>query len=463
VKRKISRRDALCAGAAVIASADVFGGLGTKRAIAANPYVSGYKALVCVNLSGGNNAFNMIVPTTPAAYATYQASRTNLAIDSTTLLPLNGMASDGNQYGFHPSCPELQSLFNAGNLAIVGNVGTLVQPTTVAQAQAGSVPLPPQLFSHIDQSGQWMTSIPQSQELIGWAGRLADVLLANEVPVHLAFNINMTQGSNAWQTGKNANQYVLGVGAAPTLVALTDNYLNNTRSKAIQALLAQAASDSSPFVNAYESVIASANSKAALINQALTTAGDLTTQFPNAPGDGGQTGDQGFDAQLHEVARVIKAASTLGDVRQMFFVSIGGFDTHNAELATQKNLLQFVSSYLNNFWKGMGEINMQDNVTVFTLSEFGRTLGSNGDGSDHAWGSHQLILGGAVKGGYYGTMPSLKVGGPDDFGLGRLVPTTSTDQVAATLASWFGVAAADITTMFPNLSNFSTSSLGFLG
>jgi uncharacterized protein (DUF1501 family) len=463
VRHKLSRRDVFRACATSIVSASVFGGRGERHALAGNPYVSGYKALVCVQLVGGNNGFNTLVPMSPAAYATYHASRTNLAIDSTTLLPLNGMAADGNSYGLHPSCPELQTLFNAGHLAVVGNVGTLVQPTTVAQAQAGSVPLPPQLFSHIDQINQWMTSIPQSQQLVGWAGRLADVLAANGVPASLAFNINVTQGATYWQTGQTTRQYVLGVGAAPTLGVLADNYDNNTRSQAVQALLAQASADPNLFVGQYESIIASANSKASVINNALTTAGDLTTRFTSVGGDGGQTGDQGFASQLHEVARVVKASSILGDARQIFFVSLNGFDTHNGELSTQQRLLQYLSRDLNSFWSALGELNMQNNVTAFTMTEFGRTLGSNGDGSDHAWGNHQLVLGGAVQGGFYGTMPSLQVGGPDDFGSGRLVPTTSTDQVAATLARWFGLADSDITAMFPNLASFSTRNVGFMG
>ena len=160
---------------------------------------------------------------------------------------------------------------------------------------------------------------------------------------------------------------------------------------------------------------------------------------------------------------MIKANMTVGDLRQIFYVQILGFDTHNNELVQQGQLLKYVSGYMNNFWSAMGEINMQNSVTVFTMSEFGRTLGSNGDGSDHGWGSHQLVLGGAVKGGYYGTMPNLTIGGPDDFGSGRIVPTTATDQYAATIASWFGVAAADLPTVFPNLANFSSSNLGFLG
>jgi uncharacterized protein (DUF1501 family) len=221
--------------------------------------------------------------------------------------------------------------------------------------------------------------------------------------------------------------------------------------------------DANPMVNAYQSVLSNAKTKVSLVTNSLNTAGDLKTQFPNNNGDGGQSGDGQLDAQLHEVARVIKANQQIGDARQIFFVQMAGFDTHNGELATQARLLKYVSSYMNNFWTAMGEIGMQSNVCIFTMSDFGRTLGSNGDGSDHAWGNHQVVLGGGVKGGFYGTMPSLQVGGPDDFSLGRLIPTTSTDQFAATLAQWFGVAPTDLPGLFPNLKNFTTQTLAFMG
>jgi uncharacterized protein (DUF1501 family) len=464
MKKNLSRRDILRLGGAALGTSAVLGRLVLPRhAQADGSYVSGYKALVCVYLTGGNNGFNMVVPTSSGAYSTYAASRGNLAIGQNTLLALDGMASDGNTYGMHPSCPELQALFKSGKLALVCNVGTLIQPTTVAQAQSGSVPLPPQLFSHIDQTNQWMTSNPQSQDLFGWAGLVADLFASKGVGANLAYNVNIG-GTNTWQNGKTTLPYVLGTSGAPSLNVLGNPYhLNGARVKVVQDLLGQAAADPNVMVSQYQAIVANADAKVSVVTNALTAAGDLTTQFPNNSGDGGQSGDSDLDKQLHEVARVIKANQQLGDARQIFFVQILGFDTHNGELATQGRLLQYVSSYLNNFWTAMGEIGMQDSVTVFTMSDFGRTLGSNGDGSDHAWGNHQLVLGGAVKGDYYGTMPSLKIGGPDDFSSGRLVPTTSSDQYAATIAQWFGVAQADLPGVFPNLHAFSQSNLGFLG
>jgi uncharacterized protein (DUF1501 family) len=457
----LSRRDILRYGTSTLVTSTLLGPLGGSRiADAASPYVSGYKALVCVFLVGGNQGFNMVVPTSAGAYSTYSTSRSNLAIDKSTLIAMQGTASDGNSYGFHPNCPELAALFNAGNLALVANVGTIVQPTTVAQAQSGSVPLPPQLFSHIDQQNQWATSIPQSLNLYGWGGRIADLLIQKGVTSKIGSSISVTGSANYWQQGANTLPYAIGTGnpAAPQLNVSG----SGPRATATLALQSQAASDSSPFVQAYQSVVSNAASKVLLLDNALTAAGDLTTQFPAPPNDGALIGDGGFAAQLHEVARVIKAQSQIGDARQLFYVQLQGFDTHNAELANQGQLLKYLSQDLNEFWMGMAEINMQPNVTLFTMSDFGRTLGSNGDGSDHGWGSHALVMGGAVKGGFYGKMPSLMIGGPDDFNAGRLVPTTSTDQYAATLASWFGVAAGDIGTLFPNLMNFSMTNLGFM-
>jgi uncharacterized protein (DUF1501 family) len=212
-------------------------------------------------------------------------------------------------------------------------------------------------------------------------------------------------------------------------------------------------------VSQYAGIETNAAAKVNLVNAALSSAGDLATVFPAAGAN-----DWSLSQQLHEVARVIKAHSQIGDSRQIFFVEIGGFDTHNGELATQQQLLRYVSSYLSAFNTAMKEINMQNNVTTFTMSDFGRTLSSNGNGSDHGWGGHQIVMGGAVKGGaYYGTMPSLVLGGADDFGGGRIVPTTSCDQFAATLARWFGVSATQLPALFPNVANFASPWLGFLG
>jgi uncharacterized protein (DUF1501 family) len=457
MKSQYSRREFLNLGSAAFASAGLLSTMGTMQQALAAADTTGYKALVCVFLYGGNSSFNWLVPMTTAGYNTYSQSRRNLALAQNTLLPLNTTASDGYTYGVHPSCPEIQAQFNTGNTAFLCNVGTLVRPVTPAQARVGAVAIPPQLFSHIDQQALWMTSVADSPERYGWAGRVADLYYNQGVRPNLAINVNVGV-SNYWQDGRTTIPYVLGTSGAPTLQVLNNaNYRSGARRQASLSLLAQASTDSNLLVKEYASIRTNAINKVGLVQTALAAAGDLTTPFPAYLGDGG------LGAQLSMVARTIKARAQLGDSRQIFFVSLGGFDTHNGELATQAMLLRNLSRNLETFSTAMSEIGMNDNVTLFTASDFGRSLGSNGDGSDHGWGGHALVSGGAVQGGrLYGTMPNLAINGPDDLGNGRIVPTTSTDQYAATLARWFGVSDADLSSLFPNLGNFTNRTLGFM-
>lgn len=431
---------------------------GARRGLAA-ANLSGYKALVCLHLNGGNNGHNWVVPMSQPAYGVYAAGRRELALPQSSLLPLKGAVSNGATFGLHPSCPELQRLFNAGAAAIVGNVGTLIQPTTAAQARAGSVALPPQIFSHLNQLTEWQTGVPQSVSPYGWGGKIADLFISQGATAHLSFNISL-MGANTWQQGQLTDPYGLGLNGAPVLTATDhDMYRNGLRQRAAQALIDQSAADPNLLVSTAASIFQSAAAKAALLEEALAASGDLTTTFP-AP----QPNDWNLGLQLREVARIIKAQAQIGDSRQLFFVELGGFDTHYDELDTQAQLLGYVSQYVGVFWRALNEIGMQNNVTLFTMSDFGRTLTSNGSGADHGWGSHHFVIGGAVLGGrIYGNMPDLTLGGPDDFGQGRLVPSTSADQYAATLGKWFGVADSNLNSIFTNLPNFPARDLGFLG
>jgi uncharacterized protein (DUF1501 family) len=340
----------------------------------------------------------------------------------------------------------------------VRNVGPLIRPTTAAQALAGSAPLPPQIFSHLDQSNQWQSGVPQAVAPYGWGGKIADYFQSQGYVANLDFNISLA-GSNTWQQGRATNPYSLHAGGVSTLDA-NDNYRNGLRKQATQALIDQGAGDANLLVNTHAKLFDSAIAKVALVNDALTAAGELATAFPAA-----QPNDGGLSQQLHEVARIIKAQSQIGDRRQLFIVKLGGFDTHINELATQSALLAYVSQSVNAFYNAMVEIGMKNDVTLFTMSEFGRTLTANSNGgADHGWGSHHLVVGGAVVGAkFYGTMPSLTLGGPDDFGQGRLVPSTSADQYAATLTRWFGVPDSSLNSIFTNLPNFAVRNLGFLG
>jgi uncharacterized protein (DUF1501 family) len=455
MKADISRRHFLQLSAGALAASSVLTLSGPRRSLASSA-LGGYQALVCLYLNGGNDGHNFVVPISGSAYSEYAAGRQSLALPLKSLLPLNGAAPNGVTYGLHPSCKELQTLFNTGKAAIVGNVGPLMQPTTAAQAIAGSVPLPPQIFSHLNQSTEWQTAVPQAVVPLGWAGKIADYFVSQGNSPNLAYNISL-QGSNTWQIGQATGPYSLGVSGPAFVDTLNNNYRSGLRMQATQALIAQGASDPNLFVKSAATVFNSAISKGTLVNNALNAVGDLKTKFP-AP----QISDWGLSQQLHEVARVIKAQSQIGDARQMFFVEIGGFDTHMDELATQVQLLSYVSQYVDAFWNGMIEIGMQNNVTLFTMSDFGRTLTSNGSGADHGWGNHHIVIGGAVAGGkFFGTMPNLTLGGPDDFGGGRLVPSTSADQYAATLANWFGVPNSSLNSIFINLPHFSVRNLGF--
>ena len=457
MKVTVSRRDFLNMSASTMVSSGLFASMaGFQDALGATTSTQGYKALVCVFLVGGNDSLNWLVPLSNTGYAAYAAARGNIALPQTTPLALNGVASDGYTYGIHPGCTELQSLFNASasNLAFINNVGTLIAPVTKSTIQSGAANLPPQLFSHIDQQIQWMTSIPNSQQRFGWAGRIADLYASNNYAPKLAMNINVG-GVNYWQSGQNSVPYVLGANGAPVLNNTNNTgYRNGLRANTVLALLNQAATDPNLLVNQYASIETNATAKVNIVNNAFAAAGDLTTQFP------GYQGDSALGAQLHEVARCIKAQAQLGDARQIFYVQIAGFDTHNGVVAAQSTLMPILSKNINTFWNAMKEIQMQSNVTLFTASDFGRSMGSNGDGSDHAWGGHHLVLGGAVNGGkYYGTMPKIQIGGPDDFGLGQVIPSMATDQYAARLAQWFGVGPSDLNTLFPNLPNFSSTVL----
>lgn len=449
-----SRREFMQLGLRGSAAAALWLTLGSQARAAAD--TGGYKALVCLNLVGGNNGFNMVVPTTSAGYNVYATSRSNLAIPKASLLSLNGTASDGYAYGLHPSMAATQTLFNAGHVAILGNVGTLVQPTTLDQAKTEAVPLPRQLFSHLDQSTSWMTSLPDQATRTGWAGRMADALVQQGFTPKLAVNLTL-DGTNYWQEGNVTQPYPVSPWGAPVLGSIEDIYYRDgTRQQAVMDLIAQGSASGNLMTAEFANLLITSGNKVTTVTNALNAAGSIATQFPSF----GNDWDLG--QQLAQVALVIKAHAAL-DARQIFFVQMGGFDTHNDELDSQAALLTALSANLSAFWTALNEIGMQNNVTLFTMSEFGRSLGSNGNGSDHAWGNHHLILGGAVKGGYYGTMPDLAIDGASDVGDGRVLPTTSTDQYGATLARWFGIDDAQLTTVFPNLANFPTRNLGFLG
>ena len=451
--RGLSRRQLLkhtACGAAGMAGLNAFFNLGLVSSAAAQAPGSGYKALVCVFLYGGNDSFNLLLPRDNAHYNAYAASRGNLKIPQNQLLAITPNTSDGSQYGLHPSCPELQSLFAAGRVAFVANVGSLVYPMTKAQFLNDSVQSPPQLFSHYDQQFQWMTSLPGSNEGFGWAGKTAELLQSLNGASALSMNISLL-GANTWQVGPTVTPFAMGTNGPQGLTGFWGQQ-GQRRYAAFQQLLNRQTPNL--FEKAFADTQKSAIDTNALLKTALDGAAPLTTVFPNSY----------LGAQLSMIARTIAIRGTLGVQRQVFFCGIGGFDSHNNQNQDQPGLFADLSACLNAFEAAMVELGTENMVTTFTGSDFGRTLTSNGDGSDHAWGGVQLVMGGGVVGkDIYGVYPSLALDGPDDIDSGRILPTTSVDEYSATLAKWLGVQSGDMATVFPHLDHFAHPDMGFMG
>jgi uncharacterized protein (DUF1501 family) len=418
-----------------------------------------YKALVCLFLNGGNDANNLIIPT-GLGYKDYSLARSNLAIPESSLLSISPRNSDGRTWGLHPSVPELNDLFVKGKLAFLANVGTLVYPTTKAQYIAGSIPLPPQLYSHSDQQVQWQHSVPDKPTSTGWGGRVADLVNSLNTSNQISMSISLA-GKNTFQIGTDVSEYAIGTSGAVSLTGSTSSStsLDGIRFKAQKDLISQ--SQAGLLESAFGSASSDAIVSADLLNGVLAKSPTVTTVFPSTS----------VGSQLKMAARLIAAAPAIGLKRQVFFVQLGGWDTHASQLdtsnptsGTHASLLQQISQGVNAFYNATIELGVANQVTTFTASDFGRTFRSNGDGSDHGWGNHQFILGGAVNGStIYGKMPTLSMGGPDDTGQGRWIPTTSVDEYAATLASWFGVSSSNLPIVLPNIGRFANPNLGFLG
>lgn len=422
-----------------------------------------YRALVCVFLHGGNDSANTVVPRDGIARSAYQASRGTLVLPTSALLPLAPAAggtppSDGCAYGLQSAISAndpvgttpLRDLFNSGRMAIVTNVGTLIRPTTKPQYQSPGHPLPPQLFSHDDQAVYWQTSRPDDS--LGWGGRIADLLHSTNTNTKLPMTMTVG-GENLLQRGAIVSQYALNPdpqGAVP--IRDLENSWNASRRAAFMALM-RSATQTHALERGYARAMNRAMDHYDMVAAALSGGAPLTTAFPGSR----------LGAQLKMVARLIAVRQALGMQRQIFFVSAGGYDTHDTQLVDHPSLLADLAQSLSAFYAATQELNVSESVTTFTASDFGRTLSSNGDGSDHGWGGHHVVLGGSVRGGsFYGRMPDMTGGGPDDAGWGQIIPTTSVDQYAATLARWFGVPASSIPDIVPNVVNFPTSDLGFL-
>jgi uncharacterized protein (DUF1501 family) len=422
-----------------------------------------YKSLVCLFLAGGNDANNMVVPFDTGGYNAYAsaAGRGAIALPRTQLLGLNPRTSDGRSWALHSSLNSdvantnttgLKSLFDTGRLALIANVGTLVVPTTKAQYTARSVPLPPQLFSHNDQQVEWQSSVPDRPFTTGWGGRLADLTNAFNSNASISMSISLN-GQNSFQVGRNVVQFAVNPGGAVSLSSSAGNSAAaGIRTLAQNDLLA--AQHGNLFETAFAGLTQNAIADSAMLAGILSGSQPFTTAFPAT----------NLGQQLLTIARLIAAAPQLGLRRQVFFARLGGWDLHDAQLGAHANLFADVSRSVSAFYRATVELGCAEQVTLFTASDFGRTYNTNGDGSDHGWGSNHFVVGGAVRGGeIYGRMADLTIRGPDDAGTrGSWIPTTSVDEYSATLASWFGVSATNLPVVFPNLGRFPTPNLGFL-
>jgi uncharacterized protein (DUF1501 family) len=496
ITRREFLRRAACAAVGTAAMTSAIRDLRFMNAAVAQSNVTDYKALVCIFLAGGNDSNNLVMPTVTSEYNNYSAIRTPvLAIPQNNLLPLKQsdgvtdyMDPDGHSFGLHPACPELQQLFNDGKLAVLMNAGTLVMPITRAQYQSGGQ-RPPQLFSHADQVTQWQTSVPDQPALTGWGGRCADLLNSVNPNAGISLSVSLA-GANTFEVGNIVSQYAVSTSGA---IALSG--VSGARLAALTNILGL------PYTNlqskAYADVAAHSINTGALLNNAITNsaaANYWTNGFPSkiTTPNGGSTFTSSLSSQLKMVARLIEAGrraagsptNGFGMKRQIFFCQVGGYDLHagqtnyssgspdNVIVGAHANLLAELSQSLMVFQQAMEQLGLQDSVTAFTASDFGRTFPSNGQGSDHGWGSHHLIVGGSgikdlagrsVQGGKtYGKFPTLAVNGPDDTSTGRWIPTTAIDQYFATLATWFGVDNTNLPTVFPNIGRFTSPNLGFM-
>lgn len=412
-----------------------------------------YRALVCIFMFGGNDGNNLVVPRDPADYAKYAGPRGHLALNRDQLLTIKPTNAQGREFGFHPAMTGMQGLFNQGKAAVIANVGTLAAPITKQQYQNGSVPRPQNLYSHSDQQFLWNTAMADNSVRTGWGGRVGDRVASLNQSGSLTTCMSVA-GNSTFLSGDTIRSFPV----SPSGQFGLDFYETGTETKplseGIQKLLGQSATRVNVMDGVWLDILSGAITNQKQISTALNNATPFTTAFPNS----------GLGQALRMIARLIVARSAFGAKRQVFFAAIGGFDTHgDDQLQRQNELLGDVSSSMAAFYNATAEIGLAENVTAFTASDFGRNFPTNGKGSDHAWGSHHLVAGGAVRGNaMYGTFPSLVVDGPDDVGKGTWIPSVSVDQYAATMATWFGVGPADLNAVFPNLSRFPTGNLGFM-
>lgn len=466
MKRNISRRQFLGeASCSILGSSTVLSSiLGLKlasNAAAANLSSGGdCKSVVCILLAGGCDSYNVLVRR-DNAYNEYAASRTSMALSRESLLSIDqDGGGDGNLYGLHPSCQPLADMFNGTGafqgkrrLAFVSNVGTLVQPTSLAEYSSGLVPVPKALFSHSDQINQWQTSVAQGlPQLTGWAGRMADVIHSELNTGATAMSISLA-GNNVFQIGNSALQFAITrngplqpSGNLPGLGSPTAR-----KNRAIDSLMSQTYNNL--VQDAFSKHVRESHDAQAAFGEHYDMVDDSNVNGVNV---GALFGSSRIAQELRAAAKTISVRQALGLRRSTLFISRGGWDHHGELLVTQAGMLDELAAALSAFQQALEIYGVAEDVITYTASDFGRKLRSNGRGTDHAWSGNQMVFGGPVQGGkVYGEFPSLAIGGASDVGQGRLLPSTSVDEFFGEMARWFGVSAADMPYVLPNLSNFA--------
>ena len=406
-----------------------------------------YKALVCILLAGGNDSFNMLAPKGNPEYAQYATVRSGLALPQSNILPLIGGINNGRELGLHPSLTELQSIYNQDDLAFVSNVGSLVEPVDLTSYGDGSKKLPLGLFSHVDEIAHWQTSTPYERGRLGWAGRMADILCTVNSNMNISMNLSMS-GTNLFQTGNTVSPYTLTQQGSIGMNGYNAvGIFDQIRTSAMDSLLAEHYNNL--YEVTYRDILKESQNSHIIYEEAISNISPINTVF---------TESNNLALDLKVVAQTIAARNDLGMSRQVFFINYGGWDHHDEVLNTQSKMLRTVDEALGQFYAATHELGVQDEVTTFSISDFGRTLTSNGNGSDHAWGGNTFVMGGAVKGGeIYGKYPDLNLGNPLDVGRGRLIPTMASDEYFAELALWFGVPKSELDMVLPNIHTFYPS------
>lgn len=408
-----------------------------------------YKAMVCLLLAGGADSHNMLIPKSDAAYGAYQTTRGNLAIPQSGILPLQHPGMGGEQYGVHPAMGEVKSLFDAGKLSFLANVGTLVEPVTKNQYLAGEKKLPVGLFSHSDQIKHWQTGRPGERSRYGWGGRIADLMAEHNTNPALSMNISLN-GTNQFQQGMSTTEYALAPNERFGINGYDRNHhYHSQRNTAINSMMERDYADI--FEKTYVNTLKGGIEGGIKMEEALEASPSFDEVFSNTD----------VSQRFKMIARVIAARDRLGVSQQTFFVNFGGWDHHDDVILSQEEKLPELSAALGEFHQALQQMGVFDNVTTFTVSDFGRTLTSNGNGSDHAWGGNAMVMGGGVDGGkIFGNYPDLSMNSDHVLERGVVIPTTSAAEYMAELALWYGVSPGDLSDIFPDLSNFYNPNSG---